>query len=266
MTHGKEAEYWDGVARSWQQSGRDGLWRAYSDRLHAALLERWLPAGTFENILKTDLFDEAVSGGLYPLLAARAKRFTGVDISAAVIAAAKSRHPGLEAVEADVRKLPFEGNAFDLVISDSTLDHFRHVSDIVTALRELHRVLRPGGRMILTLDNLANPIIALRNALPFGLLNRLGVVPYYVGRTLGPGGVRRGLEEAGFRIVEMTGLMHCPRVFAVAASRLLERRPSKEMREKFLTNLLDLERLSRWPTRFLTGHFIAAHVIKEARA
>ena len=84
----------------------------------------------------------------------------------------------------------------------STLDHFRSHSEIVTSLRELLRVLRPGGQLLLTLDNPANPLVGLRNALPFGLLHRLRIVPYYVGATCGPRGLRRLLPQVGFEVLE----------------------------------------------------------------
>ena len=49
--------------------------------------------------------------------------------------------------------------------------------------------------MILTLDNLANPIILLRNGLPFHLLYYMKIVPYYVGVTLGPYRLQRLLKD-----------------------------------------------------------------------
>ena len=45
--------------------------------------------------------------------------------------------------------LPFAEEAFDVIVSTSTLDHFAHRRDIVSSLHELHRVLRPGGEVLL---------------------------------------------------------------------------------------------------------------------
>src|SRR5512142_547900 len=118
-----EGKYWGGVAEAWGAE-RQRLWRTHSDLLNRALLERWLPAERVESVLKTDLFDEMSSDGLYPFLATRARTFVGIDISAATSALARSRHAGIRAVTADVRRLPFAEGAFDLVISNSTLDHF----------------------------------------------------------------------------------------------------------------------------------------------
>jgi SAM-dependent methyltransferase len=144
-----------------------------------------------------------------------------------------------------------------VIVSDSTLDHFHTEAELVGALRELHRVLRPGGVLLLTMDNLANPVIALRNALPFRLLNRLGIVPYYVGATAGPRRLRRLLEQTGWEIRDTGAIVHCLRVVWVMISRVVERRASRESQERFLRFMMRFEWWERWPTRFLTGNFIA---------
>ncbi len=69
---------------------------------------------------------------------------------------------GIEGVQADVRKLPFKRGSFDVVFCISTLEHVgkdnslygageeQDVTGIPQALRELKRVLRRGGRVLLT--------------------------------------------------------------------------------------------------------------------
>lgn len=235
----------------------EALWRRHCDALNGALFARWLPAGGCDRLLKTDLFDEAMGDGLYPLLAARARSIIGVDIASSVLAAAHARHPALSIVAGDVRTLPFAADSFDVVVSNSTLDHFAERADIAVALRALQRVLRPGGRLLLTLDNLANPMVAVRNALPFALLQRLRLVDYPLGATLGPRRLRRLLGEVGFAVVESTTLLHCPRVFAVARARRLQASATAEVHGRFLRRLARWERLSRWPSNVVTGHYLA---------
>ena len=164
---------WDSAISPLLAARTETLWRRHSDAINSALIARWLRPGAFYHLLKTDLFDEAMGDGLYPVLATRADRVTGLDVARSVLDAAVSRHPRLMAVAADTRKLPFADATFDVVVSNSTLDHFDTRDDILVALRGLHRVLRPGGTVVLTLDNLANPLVALRNALPARLLRRL---------------------------------------------------------------------------------------------
>jgi SAM-dependent methyltransferase len=259
-----EARYWDGIAQAWRRADLHKLWRAHSDAINMTLLVRWLPTDRVGHLLKTDLFDEGVGQGLLPLLASRARRVVGIDISALAFHIDRWHDGGLQMVRADVRRLPFASEAFDVIVSNSTLDHFTSSHEIAASLRELRRVLRVGGQLLLTLDNLANPVIVLRNTLPFPLLNRLGLVPYYVGATYSPKGLRRILRQVGFEVLEIDAIMHCPRVFAVAIARLLQRLVGPRTQSGFLRCLMAFERLRYWPTRFLTGHFIAIKAIKRS--
>jgi SAM-dependent methyltransferase len=82
-------------------------------------------------------------------------------------------------------ELPFSGDSFDLILSHEVLEH---VQDDSTALREMVRVLRPGGRLLIFVPNRGYPFethgiywrgryhfgnIPLVNYLPTPLRNRL---------------------------------------------------------------------------------------------
>ena len=256
-------KYWDDVAAARQQDQLGGVWRRHADAVNAALIEKWLASGRVGRILKTDVFDEAFGEGLYPLLAAHADNVVGTDISGTILAAASERHPGFETVHADVRQLPFEDDSFDAVVSISTLDHFESRAEILAGLRELTRVLRPGGQLLLTLDNLANPVVLLRNALPLRWLMGLRVVPYYVGATCGPRRLARYAGEAGLDVLDTAAIMHCPRVLAVPLARWLAKNGSDRAQERLLRALTSFEKLAGWPTRFLSGHFVAIRATKS---
>ncbi len=59
-----------------------------------------------------------------------------------------SRRRGLETlVCADAMRLPFSADSFDTIVS---MDVLEHIPDDALALREFHRVLKPGGRVLLT--------------------------------------------------------------------------------------------------------------------
>ena len=79
----------------------------------------------------------------------RPARLVGIDVDAALLgtAAARVRERKLpvELYCADVRALPFENGAFDLVIDFGTC---YHISEPARALREIVRVLRPGGLFV----------------------------------------------------------------------------------------------------------------------
>jgi len=258
QTASGDAGYWDAAISSFSKEETNAVWRAHSDAVNAALLSPWLPRGQVDRLLKTDAFEEAVAAGLYPVLAPHARRVTLIDVSGAALDAARTRYPAVETVLADARELPFEDGSFEVVVSTSTLDHFRSLEDIAAGLWELHRVLRPGGELLLTLDNRANPVVALRNALPYSLLERLHLVPMYVGATCGPCRLRRLLVDAGFETREVCAALHCPRALAVFAAGVVARASSPAAERTFLRLLMRFESLERLPTRYLTGYFVAA--------
>lgn len=74
-------------------------------------------------------------------LAGHFDRYTGVDGSPDAVRAAAER--GVHVVHADVdRPLPFENGAFDGAVLKDLLEH---VADPVAVVREVRRVVRPGG-------------------------------------------------------------------------------------------------------------------------
>jgi SAM-dependent methyltransferase len=255
------ADYWNHASAEWQADGCDTLWRRHSDAVNIAFLSDRLPKTKVATILKTDMFDESSTAGLMPFLAQRADTVVGMDVSPAVLRAAGARHPSLVRAGADVRRLPFANDSFDGIVSNSTLDHFTNRDELDLSLRELVRVLRPGGTLIVMLDNPTNPVVGIRNAIPFRWLNRLGIVPYYVGATMGARELRSQVEATGLTVNEVTYTLHCPRVLAVLVTRLM-RRSSAKAQERLLRFLMRFERLARYPTRALTGYFVVASASK----
>jgi SAM-dependent methyltransferase len=258
----QEGQYWEAIGLDWSRTRPDGLWRDHCDAIHRRWLARWLPELPCAVLLKTDLFDEAVADGLCRTLQSHARTVVGMDLSLSTTRAVRARAPEFAVARADVRSLPFAGNAFGVVVSNSTLDHFHTPDEFIASLREIYRVLEPGGRLLLTMDNPVNPLIALRNALPISLLNRVGLVPYYVGVTFGPRQLRALLVQAGFKVVETGAIMHCLRVLAVPVSRVLRRLASPSVERGWLRALMHCEGLARLPIRFVTGHFVSVLATK----
>lgn len=58
----------------------------------------------------------------------------------------------LELRNMDARNLEFESNSFDFIFSASSIEHFGSIKDIETALKEMYRVLKPGGALALTTE------------------------------------------------------------------------------------------------------------------
>ncbi|MDX6578658.1 MAG: demethylmenaquinone methyltransferase / 2-methoxy-6-polyprenyl,4-benzoquinol methylase [Gaiellales bacterium] len=76
-------------------------------------------------------------------LKAGASRVTGLDFSEAMLARARKKAP-LEWIQGDLLALPFADATFDAATVGFGA---RNVADLQLALRELRRVLRPGGRL-----------------------------------------------------------------------------------------------------------------------
>ena len=67
----------------------------------------------------------------------------GLDFSATDLDLARTHSPDASWVLGDGTSLPFRDAAFDRVYSHGSMEHF---PDVSRGFRELHRVLRPGGR------------------------------------------------------------------------------------------------------------------------
>lgn len=247
---------WDADLAPLLRAPAGRLWRVHCDAVNAALIARWVAGPARGLALKTDLFDEAMGEGLRSQIEALGFDLVAIDIAPSVRRAASSRHRSLRIAAADVRRLPFADGAFDLIVSNSTLDHFDSRAEIREALRGLNRVLKPGGLLLITMDNLRHPGVALRNALPHEFLRRIGLVKYPAGATVGPRGLARLLRDAGFDLLHSAAILHCPRALAVHRALTVERNGSPARRQRFLRHLTRWEALERLPTRFLTAHFV----------
>lgn len=69
----------------------------------------------------------------------------GVDFSEKMLEIARKKHPDIEFLEADCTKLPFNNESFDLCVISFGL---RNIEEMEKALKEIYRVLKPGGIFI----------------------------------------------------------------------------------------------------------------------
>jgi len=81
--------------------------------------------------------------------AARGGRVTSLDIGVRLLDEAR-RRASSRPVAADACHLPLASNAFDVVISSECIEH---TTDPRRALREIYRVTRPGGLLVVTVPN-----------------------------------------------------------------------------------------------------------------
>lgn len=74
-------------------------------------------------------------------------RVLGMDLSAAILAEAHGAHPGLPLMQASASAIPLAGAFLDGVLCECVLSL---TGEPQTVLRECRRVLKPGGRLILS--------------------------------------------------------------------------------------------------------------------
>jgi SAM-dependent methyltransferase len=125
QTHQAEDRHW------WYRGRRSVLERVVADLR--------LPA-------RARILDAGCGSGRNMVELARHGTVTGIELSPTSVGLARERDAG-EVVEGSVLDMPFDADAFDLAAS---LDVIEHLQDDLQALRELRRVVAPGGALLLT--------------------------------------------------------------------------------------------------------------------
>jgi demethylmenaquinone methyltransferase/2-methoxy-6-polyprenyl-1,4-benzoquinol methylase len=112
----------------------------------AGLDQRWRRVTARAVVMpRGEVLDAACGTGDLAIACAReGGRVTGLDFSAAMLERARRKAPEIEWVEGDMLALPFGDESFDAATVGFGV---RNVDDLERALRELHRVLRDGGRL-----------------------------------------------------------------------------------------------------------------------
>ena len=101
------------------------------------------------------ILDAGCGGGyLARLLARRGGTVHGVDVSAKLLAAAEAEEAkvplGIRYRRADLARLPLADGTFDAAVSNIVLQDVRRYR---AAIREIHRVLRPGGSFVFSITH-----------------------------------------------------------------------------------------------------------------
>jgi SAM-dependent methyltransferase len=131
---------WEDNAADWirwaREPGHDSYWRFHRD----PFLQLVPPPGKLT--LDVGCGEGRVTRDLKKL----GHTTVGVDASEAMVAAARDADPGGDYVFADAATLPFADGQADVVVAFMSL---MDVDDMPKAVRELARVLEPGGRLVL---------------------------------------------------------------------------------------------------------------------
>lgn len=107
----------------------------------------------FEDLKGKDVLEVGLGyGTIAQRLAESGAQYTGLDIADGPVAMAKHRlsQAGLpgDAKQGSILDAPFADASFDVIV---TIGCLHHTGDLAKAISECHRILRPGGRMIVML-------------------------------------------------------------------------------------------------------------------
>jgi SAM-dependent methyltransferase len=169
---------------------------------------------TIRGLLPVDAYLDAGCGdGRYlaalPGLGPVPARMVGVDIAESILATARraTAQAGIEPelVRANLERLPLGDSEFDLVVSVQVVEH---LLDPAAGLRELARVTRPGGWLVLSTDNRRRLITETLNAPRWALARVLRKRNHrdlfrFPHRTFTRRELARLLQEAGFEVERM---------------------------------------------------------------
>ncbi|HEV2033372.1 MAG TPA: methyltransferase domain-containing protein [Candidatus Dormibacteraeota bacterium] len=177
-------------------------WFVGRRRILLTILNRYIGAGTQGG---RRILDVGCGTGTMLIYLARFGNAQGVDIDEEAIEYCHAR--GLTQVsQSAADSLPFSNDTFELV---TVLDVIEHIDDDVGVLREVRRVLRPGGRLLVTVP-----------AYMF-LWGRQDRVNLHKRRYVAPE-LRKRLQSAGFEVERLTYL-NAFMFPAIAAIRLISR-------------------------------------------
>lgn len=125
QTHRVEDRHW------WYRGRRSVLERVIDDLR--------LPA-------RARILDAGCGSGRNMVALARHGVVTGVELSQTSVVRARERRVG-EVIEGSLLNMPLQAASFDLAVC---LDVIEHLEDDLAALRELRRVIAPGGALLVT--------------------------------------------------------------------------------------------------------------------
>ena len=137
------ADPWEAHARWWQDEFTDGADPEY--------VEQILPMAARHLAGASHVLDVGTGEGQVARLAAEdAQLVVGVDPSWAQLVVARERAGGPSYGRAAAAALPFADGAFDAVVACLV---FEHIDEVDSALSEVGRVLRAGGRFLFFLNH-----------------------------------------------------------------------------------------------------------------
>jgi len=216
MRHDRGATDFDAIAEAYDQSLPGHVVEHYLTKRAGFIIGR-IPRGPALDVgCGTGKLAERLSDAGYTV--------TGLDCSRGMLERLRRRRSDFRLVAGDSTALPFVDNCFDLTYCVAMLHHVADPGAVHETLREMVRVTRPGGYLLIWDHNAANPYWPI-------LMRR---VPQDTGseRLIPASEIVCGLDTAGARTVSISQLGLVPDFvpgpllsLAATAERLVERTP-----------------------------------------
>jgi SAM-dependent methyltransferase len=209
------------LRRAWDRQADD--WRRFSQKPDAyawlfnlpAFLELVPPPG------RLTLDVGCGEGRVGRELIARGHKVLGFDSSPELVEAAAHGEPPMEAMVADAREVPLEDGIADIAIAFMVL---QSVDDLGAVMREIARLLEPGGRLCLAV---VHPVNSLRMAPGWFAEHRIAERHEHEGAEITLHDIHRPLS-AYFEPLEAAGMSVEALREPVPGPELLDRRPDAE--------------------------------------
>ena len=137
----EDRAHWDRAAPTYDAEHREWLSEAFANEIRSWLARQFAAE---DDVLElgcgTGIFSEMIAGGV--------RRLTATDFSPEMLERASQRLRPYENVvtrREDASRTSFADGAFDAVL---TVNLFHHAGEPAAVARECHRVIRPGGRVV----------------------------------------------------------------------------------------------------------------------
>lgn len=198
-------EHTDGEKKYWKYASEAQYNRKYGEFFNdPQIKQEWKLILRWGKPMKDMVSLEAGCGGGYFVkkVAGLVKKSIGVDFEKGMIRKSKKLcidTKNTQFFKADIRKLPFKNNMFDIIMCFGVVEHF---DDSVEALIELKRVLKKGGALIVSVPSAYN----FTNR----ILRRVSILrkkrPGYFQKHYTIGSYRKLLVDAGLKIEKISGI------------------------------------------------------------
>jgi len=251
--------FWDDKSRA-TKPFFDAPSTQYYFRREKYLFEEWFRYIRGKKILKTDLWNEAKNTKILVWACKQGAIACGFDISSGIIEEACStmKKEKLNATfkYGDVRKIPFEDNQFDFFYSMGTVEH---TPQYETSIKELYRILKPGGIGIIGVPN------RLRNW-TFKVLSKVNMFPYGYEKHFTKKEFRTVLEKCGFEVLEESSILSIPFLLRVLDLFLYKNAKSLCILTEVFLRPFDLVETNIKTIRDNFGYLLAFKVRKSAKS